>query len=239
MEDSYVLQIKERQFSELYLCFCGYAKCGAGHSFGPAVRPNYIIHYILEGRGSYTVDGVRYELEAGQGFLIEPRRQTFYRADESEPWSYLWVGFDGKRAEEYLKGMGLGENRLIYRCSHGSQLKETVLKMLRHNTYTASDQFILEGLLYSFFGVLSEDMDILSASEKKHREPVREKSSGVYSEQLLQSHPYYGYCGLCLYQQELSVHSVSEGTRCIATGLSFELSAHAGVGTAGDNRYFH
>ncbi len=166
MEDSYVLQIKERQFSELYLCFCGYAKCGAGHSFGPAVRPNYIIHYILEGRGSYTVDGVRYELEAGQGFLIEPRRQTFYQADENEPWSYLWVGFDGKRAEEYLKGMGLGENRLIYRCSHGSQLKETVLKMLRHNTYTASDQFILEGLLYSFFGVLSEDMDILSASEK-------------------------------------------------------------------------
>ncbi|HJB83100.1 MAG TPA: AraC family transcriptional regulator [Candidatus Mediterraneibacter intestinavium] len=165
MEDSYVLQIKERQFSDLYLCFCGYADCSAGHSFGPAVRPNYIIHYITEGRGSYTVDGVRYELEAGQGFLIQPGVQTFYQADESAPWSYLWVGFDGARAEEYLKGMGLGENRLIYRSSHGERLRRTVMDMLRHNTYTASDQFLLEGLLYAFFGVLAEDMDIVSSSE--------------------------------------------------------------------------
>lgn len=147
MEDSYVLKVKERQFSDLYLCFCGYADCSAGHSFGPAVRPNYIIHYIMKGRGSYTVDGIRYELEEGQGFLIQPGVQTFYQADESTPWSYLWVGFDGARAEEYLKGMGLSENRLIYRSSHGEQLKQTVLAMLRHNTYTASDQFLLEGLL--------------------------------------------------------------------------------------------
>ena len=165
MEESYVLQIKERQFSDLYLCFCGYAKCSPGHSFGPAVRPNYIIHYIVEGRGSYTVDGVKYELEAGQGFLIQPRVQTFYQADENEPWSYLWVGFDGKRAEEYLRGMGLGENTLVYRSSHGERLKQIVLNMLRHNTYTTSDQFVLEGLLYSFFGTLSEDMDILAAVE--------------------------------------------------------------------------
>ena len=165
MEESYVLQIKERQFSDLYLCFCGYAKCSAGHSFGPAVRPNYIIHYIVDGRGSYTVDGVKYDLGAGQGFLIQPRVQTFYRADESEPWSYLWVGFDGKRAGEYLRGMGLGENSLVYRSSHGEELKQLVLTMLRHNTYTASDQFLLEGLLYSFFGTLSEDMDILASAE--------------------------------------------------------------------------
>ena len=166
MEDSYVLKVKERQFSDLYLCFCGYADCSAGHSFGPAVRPNYIIHYIMKGRGSYTVEGIRYELEEGQGFLIQPGVQTFYQADESTPWSYLWVGFDGARAEEYLKGMGLSENRLIYRSSHGEQLKQTVLAMLRHNTYTASDQFLLEGLLYCFFGVLSEDMDTFSTAEE-------------------------------------------------------------------------
>ena len=113
MEDSYVLKVKERQFSDLYLCFCGYADCSAGHSFGPAVRPNYIIHYIMKGRGSYTVDGIRYELEEGQGFLIQPGVQTFYQADESTPWSYLWVGFDGARAEEYMQGLGLGESRPI------------------------------------------------------------------------------------------------------------------------------
>ncbi len=166
MEDSYVLQIKERQFPELYMCLCGYARCSPGHSFGPAVRPNYIIHYIMEGKGSYTVGGVRYELEAGQGFLIEPGVQTFYQADGEEPWSYLWVGFGGEKAEEYLKSTGLGESRLIYRSSQGERLKQIVLSMLNHNTYALSDQFYLEGLLYSFLGVLAENMDVFSVPER-------------------------------------------------------------------------
>ena len=54
MEDAYVLTLKNRKFSEFYLCYCGYAKCEPLHSFGPAVRPNYLIHLILEGKGSLS-----------------------------------------------------------------------------------------------------------------------------------------------------------------------------------------
>ena len=86
MEDAYVLQLKNRKFSEFYLCSCGYAKCAPLHSFGPAVRPNYIIHLILGGKGRYTVGDTVYELEAGQGFLIEPEVQTFYQADDEAQW---------------------------------------------------------------------------------------------------------------------------------------------------------
>ena len=69
MEDSYVLHLKNRKFSDLYLCFCGYSQCDPLHSFGPAVRPNYILHYILKGKGIYQVNDVSYSLCAGQGFL--------------------------------------------------------------------------------------------------------------------------------------------------------------------------
>lgn len=109
--------------------------------------------------------GTKYELEVGQGFRIEPGVQTFYEADQEDPWTYLWVGFDGTRAAEYLRGMGLGENRLIYQSSCRERLERAVLEMLRHNTYTAADQFVLEGLLYSFFGALSEELDVMSARE--------------------------------------------------------------------------
>ncbi|MEY8484819.1 hypothetical protein AALD74_23790 [Lachnospiraceae bacterium 48-21] len=47
MEDAYVLQLSNRKFSELYLCMCGYSKCKPLHSFGPAVRPDYLIHFIV------------------------------------------------------------------------------------------------------------------------------------------------------------------------------------------------
>ena len=49
MEDSYVLELLEPKFKDFHLVYCGYAQCEARHSYGPATRPNYIIHYILEG----------------------------------------------------------------------------------------------------------------------------------------------------------------------------------------------
>ncbi len=41
MENAFVLSLSEQKFSDLYLCYCGYADCEPLHSFGPAVRPNY------------------------------------------------------------------------------------------------------------------------------------------------------------------------------------------------------
>lgn len=167
MEHSYILPQSKRRFSDLYLCFCGYSQCASGYGFGPAVRPNYIIHYILEGKGIYRTEGVTYELRAGQGFLIKPGVQTFYQADREDPWTYLWVGFDGNRAQEYLSGMGLGENRLTYRSSQGQRIQETVLAMLDHNTWAGANQFMLESLLYAFFSILSEDLDVISSAGEK------------------------------------------------------------------------
>lgn len=95
MEQSFVLQLASRQIQDFYLCFCGYAKCEPLHSPGSGVRPNYVIHYILDGAGIYKVDGHSFYLEAGQGFIIEPNVLTFYQADKKRPWSYVWVGFSG------------------------------------------------------------------------------------------------------------------------------------------------
>lgn len=130
MEDSYVLQMKNRKFSDFYLCFCGYAKCSPLHSFGPAVRPNYILHYIVDGKGKFLVNGEEYNLRKGQGFLIEPEVQTFYQADEEVPWTYLWIGFGGKKAEDYLRDLGLNKKQLIFQCGCGEELKQIVYSML-------------------------------------------------------------------------------------------------------------
>ncbi len=164
MENAYVLQLSDHKFQDLYLCFCGYAKCEPLHSFGPAVRPNYILHYILEGKGRYYVEDTQYELQAGQGFLIEPEVQTFYQADQEEPWTYLWVGFHGNQAREYLKDIGLNSHQLIFRCSHAEELKQIVITMLKNNTSSTTNQFLLESLLYSFFSILSQDIDIVPSA---------------------------------------------------------------------------
>ena len=160
MEDAYVLQLKNRKFSDLYLCFCGYSKCRPLHSFGPAVRPNYILHYIMEGKGKFSTGKESCSLHAGQGFLIEPEVQTYYEADPDEPWTYLWVGFAGEKAGEYLRDLGLGGERLIYQCACGDELKRIVFTMLENNTYTVANEYLLEGSLYQFFSVLARNLEI-------------------------------------------------------------------------------
>ncbi|MCQ5201439.1 AraC family ligand binding domain-containing protein [Mordavella massiliensis] len=167
MEDSYVLQMKNRKFSDFYLCFCGYAKCSPLHSFGPAVRPNYILHYIVDGKGKFLVNGEEYNLRKGQGFLIEPEVQTFYQADEEVPWTYLWIGFGGKKAEDYLRDLGLNKKQLIFQCGCGEELKQIVYSMLKHRKYTAANEYFLEGLLYIFFGTLKENMEIAGNAGEK------------------------------------------------------------------------
>ena len=88
--------------SFLTLYFCGSEHCTPGHSYGPAVRPHYLLHIILQGHGRYQYKGETYALQAGDAFLISPAEVTYYQADEVHPWSYAWVGFDGQAVPEIL-----------------------------------------------------------------------------------------------------------------------------------------
>ena len=95
--------MEKRQASEqssLTVYFCGKEECQPGHYFGPAVRPHYLIHVILKGKGIFQKNGVTYTLKRGDAFLIPPMESTYYQADQEDPWSYAWVGFDGKACPE-------------------------------------------------------------------------------------------------------------------------------------------
>ena len=45
---------------DLYLCFCGIEVCKPSYILGHAIREQYIIHYILNVKGSYQVDNKIY-----------------------------------------------------------------------------------------------------------------------------------------------------------------------------------
>ena len=67
---------------------CGVQRCGAHHSWGPAVRDHYLIHYITSGHGVFTSGGKTYSLSSGDGFLVTPSHVVSYVADEDDPWEY-------------------------------------------------------------------------------------------------------------------------------------------------------
>ncbi|MBQ6518472.1 MAG: AraC family transcriptional regulator [Anaerolineaceae bacterium] len=97
----------EKQTDDIYLTFCGVERCLPGYEFNCENRTGYHLHVILGGRGVLNVNGTSYALHRGQMFVTKPGEQTWYRADEHDPWVYCWMTFDGHKAAKYIESTGL------------------------------------------------------------------------------------------------------------------------------------
>lgn len=86
----------------LMIYFCGEEKNEPGQAFGPAIRPHYILHIVLSGKGIFQKGAEIYHLEAGDVFLTCPEEMVYLEADEYEPWTYAWTAFFGKKVRKIL-----------------------------------------------------------------------------------------------------------------------------------------
>ncbi len=77
----------------------GHESCKRGYYFGPHVRDYYLIHYVIKGTGVFSNATGDYSVKKGQIFIIRPGELTTYTADKDNPWSYIWVGFNGSLAK--------------------------------------------------------------------------------------------------------------------------------------------
>jgi len=150
------MYLDDTRHTDMNLYRCGMEDCRNGHSWGPAVRDHYIVHYILDGKGIYTVDGKSYHLQKHDGFLICPGTVVYYQADDTDPWSYGWVGFSGFKASTYLKQAGLDHQRLTFRYDQDDSLKACLKRMIETKNLSKSRDIKLLGLLYEFLAQLVE-----------------------------------------------------------------------------------
>ena len=72
MERAYKLEFAGERAGSLYVSCCGLSKTEPLHSFGPAQKPYYLIHYILRGKGRFSLRNKEFQLSSGNGFLIPP-----------------------------------------------------------------------------------------------------------------------------------------------------------------------
>lgn len=80
----------------------GYEECPAGHRFGPAVRPYYLLHFVFSGYGYLEKNGVTHSLAPGDIFVILPGELTTYYASRQDPWQYGWIGFTSSAEFDFL-----------------------------------------------------------------------------------------------------------------------------------------
>lgn len=93
--------LTDQHFHDLNPLIAGREACAPGHSFGPAVREYFLLHYVRRGHGAFHARGQVYAVAPGQAFLIRPGEVTLYRADDQDPWEYCWIGFNGQLASRF------------------------------------------------------------------------------------------------------------------------------------------
>ncbi len=144
----------KQSFKDLNPLFYGWQDCKKGHSYGPASRGQYIFHYIVTGKGIFKKDGITYSLSKGNIFLIRPDELIYYKADEVEPWSYIWIGFEGDAVNNLLERSGFSDNTNTFYLSQC----EYIFKSTREsNDLNRSLEVYICGKLYELFSVLIEN----------------------------------------------------------------------------------
>ena len=165
MEKAYKLGFSNEKRGSLYVNCCGLSQTEPLHSFGPAAKPHYLIHFVLSGKGVFRFGDKEYHLEAGYGFLIWPEELAFYQADEKDPWTYVWVGFGGSEAENYLRGMGLSGRHPVFKSEHSEELYDVVRDMMEHNTFGMANELRRNGQLSVFLSLIASDANVVDKDE--------------------------------------------------------------------------
>ncbi len=154
----------EKQTDDIFLTLCGVEKCLPGYEFRCGDRGGYHLHVILAGRGILNVNNTEYPLHRGQMFVTKPGEQTWYRADEKEPWVYCWMTFDGTKAEKYIESTGMSQGINWRDCYADPREYYTFVKEIldRPEMSLANDLQRL-GLLLSFISLAID-----TESRKQH-----------------------------------------------------------------------
>ncbi len=113
----------------------------------PYIRNEYILHYVVSGKGYYEVHGNIYELHAGESFLILPGTTVSYYTDTDDPWIYKWVDFIGTEAKNLISLTGFLEHPVSPACKEIGE----IYSKFSVNTHLIQDQLYNAGLLRVLF----------------------------------------------------------------------------------------
>ncbi len=160
---------KEQHFlsNDLVFDFCGISKTLPFHSFGPAIRHNYIVHIVLDGKGTYHVRDQQYTLKKGDIFLIRPGESTFYRSDVEMPWVYAWISFSGDTAKKIIAHTPFKEENYTIISEDIQKYTDVILECFDYAADTLANELKLTELLYRFLRLLLADNGVIPSPNKK------------------------------------------------------------------------
>lgn len=154
--------------TELNMYYCGRRVATSNHSYGPQVRDHYLLVYIKDGNAILSLGGTCIDLSPGKLLCMFPNEKIYYKVNDGELWSILWVGVYGTQAELYLKSLGITRKNPVYTCPNPSETNKAIDDIIDTaedlNMYYKTNTI---SKLYYFFSTLFKKEDLSTAKAKK------------------------------------------------------------------------
>ncbi len=136
----------------------GRSRTTPGLTIGTHYRETYVLHFITAGKGRFTYGDTTVALSRNQAFLMTPHVPYYYIPDETDPWEYYWICFDGEGARTLVVGAGIADEPpyFAYEPDDIIELKNFI-DMYPYNLHTinVSDQLMALSRLFDVMARLS------------------------------------------------------------------------------------
>ncbi len=190
------LFFKEDYFSDFYFFNIGYEQCQSGHRFGPSLRENHLLHFIVSGKGRYTVAQQTYHLASGDFFLIRPNELIDYQADETEPWAYYWLGFSGEQVDKILQANGLAAQDYVGQVTQQAELQRQFAGLMQLDFFDAAQKLTNQAKFYTAFAFFQLQKTLHSA--------------GAFSKRKKYSESFVLYVENNYYREDLTIEEIAK-----------------------------
>ena len=150
-------------YEDLALLEVGCQKCLPDYSFGPIIRNNYVLHYLIDGSGVLYLNQKSFPVSRHQAFIVPPFVSSSYQADSNTPWNYIWIHFNGQKVLDFLHKAGITQEEPIFIPQNDSvELEQCLYNILHHS----KDEYYCIGNLYQMFQVLIDTSSRKMSTEK-------------------------------------------------------------------------
>ena len=159
MADVYKQSFKQNYTNniELSIFNCGLERCAPGQTWGPGTRDHYLIHLVVSGKGVFEVGGRTYEVTPGDLFFARPSQLIRYTADETQPWEYSWVGFNGACAHKLAAQLPFTDTAPVHHTQDLEGMRAALSSISSSRGLQPQDEAAMVGYLYLFISALMRE----------------------------------------------------------------------------------
>ena len=98
------------------LLLAGISYCDGRYRISRRKSSIFVFEYVIEGKGTLIEDGIKYEPEKGDVYIVHKGSDHTYYSSADNPWTKIWFNVGGMLVEKLVDAYGLSNVCLVKNC---------------------------------------------------------------------------------------------------------------------------